>query len=111
MSNFLKRSAQALAALAGNGSFHVVCSQITSEPLPSGKYCDLEEDYANETAAKLDGWWFDPRKGWLCPSHNQEHNTQTVLPFALRSLSPDDQREITNYLDIKDDGTNEPVDE
>lgn len=111
MSNFLKRSAEALASLAGKGTFHVTCSQVTSEPLSSGLYCDLEETYASETAAKLAGWWFDTRKGWLCPSHNLEHDTQTDLPFATRSLTPEDQREITKYLDVKDDGSNEPVDE
>lgn len=116
MSNFLRRTASALReTITRGGSFVVECREYESgnpcDKSPAGRHNPLTGNFANETQAKLAGWWYDQKIGWICPVHNAEFGTQTDLPFALRSLSPDDQREITNYLDIKDDGTNEPIGE
>lgn len=72
--------------------------------------CDNAVYPKDETAAKFLGWWFDSRKGWLCPNCNAEFNTQIQLPFGdinkpdnphIRPLTKDDKKELTRYFDIK----------
>jgi hypothetical protein len=71
-------------------NFRVVCSR-----------CTLSQSFASEKEAKLAGWWYDSRRGWLCPTHNAEYDVQTELPFSVRALTESDKDDFERHWDTK----------